>query len=174
MKRHKFLAILSILAALILLTVTIVPASADGPDQFHYIIDTEGPVPDAENICPFPTWYHLYSRVNEHDFWGETPEDTKIIENSAGWKYTLQPLNGGYSLTFQGSGRVETHFITWDDVIYEINGHGISVTVPGHGVAIAIIGRWFSHCIDDVCTLTGVGLELNDTQTVCNYLLNGK
>jgi hypothetical protein len=176
MKKLNYLIILSILVALILAMVAIVPAGAGKPGHYldRWTLDFD------YNDCGFtiPNT-HLEAKevvTNFYNVYG-IPWETSVHYGGTTWTMTYN----GHTLVWRD---VENSFgieISPTETLITNKGLNWSVIVPGHGFAYATIGKivLIQTCPEDgdECTLEPIefsGFNINDLDTVCNYMLNGK
>ena len=184
MKRSKYLTVLSILAALILALVAVVPASADKPVHETNTWDVEGvwSGEEEDNFCGVDLNVHQEGKM-EYFVWfdrnGEPYADTQHAENKV--TFWIDPER-----------KVDFHYAFQWRWTWLPNGQGLSqvsgvwhlATIPGLGVVFGTLGRqeWLETCYyneegEEVCGEDFShlpGMVFNDPETVCNYLINGE
>ena len=186
MKRSKYLTVLSILAALILALVAVVPASADKPvhETFRWDSWSALPADDEENMCGVELTVHTLGKL-VYLMWldknGEPYGDTYHPE--AKITYILND----HEVTFQVAQNLRYTWLSSGQTSYQnlvqISGATAIATIPGHGVVYGTLGR---QVLLETCHLEGTewvcveenyrepGMVFNDPETVCNYLLYGE
>jgi hypothetical protein len=178
MKRRKYLSVLSILAALILVMVAVIPASADKPEHTRTVQIEDGIFP----LCGVDMDYHLETKLGYTMFCSER----KCSGDAYHWEEDFTLTYEGRSLNFHHSSQAHFTWITYDETEGHVNGANFIGTIPGHGVVWGWVGRivwheddcYYNENGDWVCPiyeeLQRTGMEIYDLDTVCNYMLYGK
>jgi hypothetical protein len=179
MKSLNYIVVLSILAALILAMVAIVPAIADKPDHRINILEDEWYSYMCDDEIPILT--HQEGKCVQNYFYDRYGEDRADTYHCGGT--TLTYTYNDHTLTLYASENYHWDWITWYDAIVEIKGASYIGTLPGHGVVKGTLGKqvWLETCHEEgedwVCDyelLDISGMVFNDQEAVCDYLLNGK
>jgi hypothetical protein len=172
MKRRKFLAILSILVALILALVAIVPASAGTPVHTKSVWSDDY----TENICGVPMDVHHEGKLEYIIYCNKDGE-------CRGDSYHF---NDYFTYTYEGRS-FTVHYATgelysWpggEQSICRISGAKWIGTLPGHGVVWGEATRdvWWELCPYEGCervTLHWSGMVFYNPEPICDYMLNGE
>jgi len=180
MKRLNYMVALSILVALILAMVAIVPASADKPvkwtDVSAFDFTYENCVQNGEPVIIPGHLEEIYSNTAFFDMDGNL---TKVFSHARG---TATLTYNGHILTMQDT---MNNTITWPsetETIIKITGSQWFGTLPGHGPVVGIAGNL---TILQTCPLEGggdcqsetikfSGMDFTNVEAICNYMLYGK
>jgi hypothetical protein len=176
MKRRNHIVVLSILGALILAMVAIVPASADGPviekGNFEFDYTYEG--------CPFDIPAHIKAKY-EYNQWYD--QDGILVKQTWHWGGTE------VTVTYNDHTVIAHESENYTDIWYNTgvtmtirNGAIWVIHIPGYGFVSGFAGRdaWVEGCYwtnsgKYVCDWSHwSGIEINEQDVFCNYMLNGK
>jgi hypothetical protein len=174
MKRLNYLVGLSILGALILAMIAIVPAIAEAPSIDRVILDFDF----VDRDCGVKMPAHLTGKEVTTTFYDK---DGAIRGGTLSY--------GGTSATITYNG----HTLTWHDVEnvrwqivkepYTVEYIGLfwEVSVPGYGKVYGSSGRTVLACylkndelICDSEPIHWSGMSVENLEPFCNYMINGK
>jgi hypothetical protein len=172
MKRLNYLVVLSILGALIVAMVAIVPASADAWKHTKSVWSDDY----TENICNVPMQLHHEGKLEYIIFCdrnGECSGDGYHFNDYL----TITYEDRSFTLHYATGERY-----TWpggEQTIGRISGAKWVGSLPGYGVVWGEAGRdvWWEACPYEGCdyiSLHWSGMTFYDYEAVCNYMLNGK
>ncbi len=178
MKKLNRMVALSILAALVLVLVAVLPASADKPLRTR-TVSTEDII---VNECGVDIDFHRETKLGYIMFCSER----KCSGDAYHWEEDITLTYEDRSVNFHNSMQEHFTWITYDETIGHINGASYIGTIPSHGVVWGSVGRivwhedecYYNENQDWVCPiyeeLQRTGFEIYDLDTVCNYLLTGE
>ncbi len=178
MKRVSYLVALSLLAALILGMIAIVPASAEAPyqDKGGYELDF------IFGDCGFDVPGHMVVKINNAVFFDQFGEPHSASSRLGGSTATL--TYNDHTMVLHNTENVRVEWITFNDAIYHTTGTVWIGTLPGHGAVFGTIGHQtvletcdFDEEMNWVCEYTPLhfsGVAFNDLEAVCEYFLTGK
>ncbi len=177
MKRVSYLVALSVLAALILGLIAIVPASAETPYQEKGTLEYDFPY----STCGFDAQAHVVMNFHRILYYDRNGADRSDSGHAGG--STISITYDDHQLTARNSENTRIEWLNFYDAIYEIAGTSWIITVPGHGAVMGTIGRqtvlescYFDENEQWKCNYTLLhlsGITFNDQEAVCDYLLNG-
>jgi hypothetical protein len=172
MKRLNYLVVTSILGALIVAMVAIVPASANKPMHDKGFFEGDSIFTGCE--------FEIPAHFDGHFEYIEWP-DYGVL-HLLGNQLTLS--YNGHTLTLHESINNRADWITFYDARLEIRGADFIGTLPGHGIVTGTAGKqvYLETCDwgpdgDWVCEyelLDFSGMVFDEPGAICNYLLNGK
>jgi len=178
MKRQNYLIVWSILAALILALVAIVPASADPPERYRFPLWGDGTYTcyDTELTWHEELWIQGFTACNPgSELCGATEH---VFRDT----FTLTNPNNGRTLILHGGQLTRVTWINWYETLIEVTGARFMGTIPGYGPVYGSPGRhvYYETCQgedpeDWVCeqeTLFDSGPTFDDPEAICNYMVN--
>ncbi len=178
MKRMRYIVALSVLAALLLGMIAIVPASAEAPFQDKETFEYDFIYGD----CGFDVPSHMVMNFHQIYYFNRFGDPRSDSYHVVGSMATLTYNN--HTLFMHNSQNTRIEWITFYDAIYQITGIMWIGAVPGHGVVTGTMGRQtvLESCNYDeemnwVCEYTPLhlsGIAFSDQEAVCEYLLTGK